>query len=122
MRKKVYLLKKLLLVVVVLGEDPFITHLLQLLERDFRGSKSGYYIRSVSQDDEISGVVVLVLCSFRVVVSVCPTALCTSVRPTEKPTVPKKSSLNVVVIIRVISHGNILSRNKKIGFLGIMSQ
>ena len=64
MRKKVYLLKKLLLVLVVLGEDPFITHLLQLLERDFRGSKSGYYIRSVSQDDEISGVVVLVLCSF----------------------------------------------------------
>ena len=81
MRKKVYLLKKLLLVVVVLGEDPFITHLLQLLERDFRGSKSGYYIRSVSQDDEISGVVVVVLCSFRVVVSVCPTALCTLDRP-----------------------------------------
>ena len=64
MRKKVYLLKKLLLVVVVLGEDPFITHLLQLLKRDFRGSKSGYYIRSVSQDDEISGVVVVVLCTF----------------------------------------------------------
>ena len=57
MRKKVYLLKKLLLVLVVLGEDPFITHLLQLLKRDFRGSKSGYYIRFVSQDDEISGVV-----------------------------------------------------------------
>ena len=118
--EKSLLAKKTPSLVVVLGEDPFITHLLQLLKRDFRGSKSGYYIRFVSQDDEISGVVV-VLCSFsRSSVRLFDRTL--HVRPTEKPTVPKKSSLSVVVIIRVISHGNILSRNKKIGFLGIMSQ